>query len=90
MSKEIKYGTEFLDKLKDDVHDLFDENTQLKADLHEVRDNAIWWQNRFNSEYMQKRELQQRNDKAIEYIKNNYPVCAGADLLKILSGEDNE
>ena len=25
-----------------------------------------------------------------EYIKNNYPVCAGADLLKILSGEDNE
>ena len=33
-------------------------------------------------------ELQDRIDKAIEYIHNNYPVCAGKDLLDILEGKE--
>lgn len=28
---EIEYGTEFLDQLKDSVHDLYDENIKLKS-----------------------------------------------------------
>lgn len=28
--KNIEYGTEFLDQLKDSVHDLYDENKELK------------------------------------------------------------
>ena len=29
-------------------------------------------------------------DKSIEYIDNNYPVCAGSELLDILKGSDKE
>lgn len=28
--------------------------------------------------------------QAIEYIHNNYPVCAGKELLEILKGDENE
>lgn len=70
MSEEIKHGTEFLDKLKDHVHDLYDENQQLKADLQEANDNTTWWQNRFKSEHMQKKELQTKIDEITEYLKN--------------------
>ena len=63
--KYIKEGTEFLDQLKDSVHDLYDE----------------------------KKELQQRIDKAIEYIdfiRNS--MCISEDyvltnILEILRGE---
>lgn len=34
-------------------------------------------------------EIRDRNNKAIEYIRNNYPVCAGKELLEIL-GDANE
>jgi peptidoglycan hydrolase CwlO-like protein len=70
VSEEIKYGTEFLDNLKDHVHDLYDENQQLKADLQEANDNATWWQNRFKSEHMQNKELQTKIDEITEYLKN--------------------
>ena len=38
----------------------------------------------------EKHKLQERIDKAIEYIHNNYPVCAGKELLDILQGSDKE
>ncbi len=31
--KYIEYGTEFLDQLKDSVHDLYDENKELKQKI---------------------------------------------------------
>ena len=31
-----------------------------------------------------------RIDKAKKYIENNYPVCAGSELLDILKGDDKE
>jgi len=52
---------------------------------------------RQNSQYLvkQKDELEEEIErlnniinKAIEYIRNNYPVCAGKELLEILKGED--
>ena len=36
------------------------------------------------------KNLEDRIDKAIEYIHNNYPVCAGKELLDILQGSDKE
>lgn len=98
MSEEIKYGTEFLDKLKDHVHDLYDENQQLKADLQEANDNATWWHNRWNSEHKQLGETSKRIGKAISILsKINYedineyiPPLEILPVYKILSGEDNE
>ena len=39
MSEEIKHGTEFLDKLKDHVHDLYDENKVLKKEIERLNTN---------------------------------------------------
>jgi regulator of replication initiation timing len=34
--KNIQYGTEFLDQLKDRVHDLYDENVKLKEEIERL------------------------------------------------------
>ena len=34
------------------------------------------------------KELSNRILKAIEYINQHYPVCAGSELLEILKGSD--
>jgi len=33
---KIEYGTEFLDQLKDSVHDLYDENKELKKEIERL------------------------------------------------------
>ena len=33
---KIEYGTEFLDQLKDRVHDLYDENKELKKEIERL------------------------------------------------------
>ena len=45
---------------------------------------------RLLGDFIRKELLQQRINKAIEYIHKNYPVCAGKELLEILEGENNE
>ena len=49
------------DRLKDRVHDLFDENKQLRADLQEAKDNTTWWHNRWQSEHKRLEELKNIN-----------------------------
>ena len=39
--KYIKYGTEFLDQLKDRVHDLYDENKELKQKVERLNNILI-------------------------------------------------
>lgn len=34
--KKIEYGTEFLDQLKDSVHQLYDENKELQQRLDDI------------------------------------------------------
>ena len=85
--KYIQYGTEFLDQLKDSVHDLYDENKELKKE------------NRFQMKLIEKMNknndrLQERINEAIEYI-NTMPLTKGTDwyrieLLDILNGVDKE
>ena len=100
---KIEYGTEFLDQLKDSVHDLYDENKELKKE------------NRFQMKLIEKMNenndrLQARINEAIEYIENNDLYYQDVDydyeenmtleppsdeearaiLLSILKGEDNE
>lgn len=41
------------------------------------------------NQWLEIKRLNNRIDKAIEYIENNYPVCAGSELLDILKGSDN-
>lgn len=69
-----KEGTEFLDRLKDRVHEQEWEIDELKLELDNEKSNST--------------KAYKRIVKAIEYIKNNYPVCAGKDLLDILEGVD--
>jgi cell division septum initiation protein DivIVA len=33
---KIEYGTEFLDQLKDSIHDLYDENKELKKEIERL------------------------------------------------------
>lgn len=46
--------------------------------------------NELNQQFIKCDKYMTRNEKAIEYIHNNYPVCAGKELLEILQGEDKE
>ena len=40
-----------------------------KEDIIEMQDDITWWTNRFKAVERDNRELKQRIDKAIEYIK---------------------
>ncbi len=42
-----------------------------KAELEELYENSEWWHNRFKAVQRDYENLQQKIDKAIEYIKNN-------------------
>ena len=83
----IKEGTEFLDQLKDKVHEQQREIERLTAESTE-------WESKYYEEV-------KKNNNAIEYIENNLldhnsPLwCDSCEednkkLLEILEGEDNE
>ena len=100
---KIEYGTEFLDQLKDSVHDLYDENKELKKE-NRFQMKLIDEMNKNND------RLQAKINEAIEYIENNDLYYQDVDydyeenmtldppsdeeartiLLSILKGEDNE
>ena len=68
-----------------EIKDLQQENLQLKIQLLEKKcsDKDI--------EYKEKIKLQQRIDKAIEYMENHIVATETEEiLLKILKGEENE
>ena len=47
---KIEYGTEFLDQLKDSVHDLYDENKELKKEIERLTAESTEWESRFYDE----------------------------------------
>lgn len=61
---KIEYGTEFLDQLKDSVHDLYDENKELKKEIERLNKENELLKSNPNFVYAM------RNNKAIEYIDN--------------------
>lgn len=68
--KYIEYGTEFLDQLKDRVHDLYDENKELKQEIERLKEMKLHTE-KYASEMEDKYILvKSKNDKAIEYIEN--------------------
>lgn len=81
---------EEIERLKEQLNDEIDDELK-QSEIMVKQQNEI---ERLNKESEQLRTALNSKEsiikEAIEYIKNNYPVCAGADLLKILSGEDNE
>ena len=72
---------------KETLRDLIYEK---QDEIKELNDDLIWWTNRFNAVERDNREYKARIDKAIDYIHNNYPVCAGKELLDILQGVEKE
>ena len=52
------------DSLKDKVHDQFEE-------IKELNNSITWWTNRFNAVERDNRNLKNKIDKAIKYIKEN-------------------
>ena len=86
---KIEYGTEFLDQLKDSVHDLYDENKELKKE-NRFQMKLIEGMNKNND------RLQAKINKAIEYIEDTskrvdiFKRLYCKDLLEILKGDSNE
>ena len=60
--KNIQYGTEFLDQLKDRVHDLYDENVKLKEEIKRLKEEYMILQNASD-------EVEEEKDKEIERLK---------------------
>jgi len=77
---KIEYGTEFLDQLKDSVHDLYDRNQELLSSNVKLREEKI--------------KLKGIINKAIEYIEqhNDYFLLKREvkKVLDILKGVDKE
>ena len=91
---KIEYGTEFLDQLKDSVHDLYDDNKELREEierLKEIGDNQKLIITRRKKEM---RILNNRISKAIEYIKywtqDGGIILSWESVIKILEGEEVE
>lgn len=72
-----------------------------KEEIEALNDSLICWQNRANASERDKKELQQRIDKAIEYIKEltddnesvelmDISFYVKGELLNILQGSDKE
>ena len=92
--KYIKEGTEFLDQLKDSVHDLYDENKELKKEIERLKEMKLHTE-KYASEMEDKYILEKnKNVKAIEHINKtkwlNYNKCAIKKLLEILKEVDKE
>ena len=85
--KYIQYGTEFLDQLKDKVHEQQWEIERLKEELKREQDNSIYLEERINKAIEYIKELMDDNESAelmdiSFYVKN--------ELLNILQGVDKE
>jgi predicted nuclease with TOPRIM domain len=81
--------------IRDYITNLQKENEELKAELHEANDSSEWWHNRFNAIQKENEYYKSRNEKAVEYIKENSDMvdwlhCVNYDLLNILEGGDEE
>ena len=69
-----------------------------KAELEELYENSEWWHNRFNAVQRDYENLQQKIDKAIEYLKTFHfidnirvlDIKECEKLLKILGEKENE
>lgn len=64
------------DRLKDRVHEQYDEIKRLKDDLYEANDSVTWWNNRYNAIVKQNDDNhkklvkeQEKIEKAIEHIE---------------------
>ena len=57
-------------------------NKEEKAELEELYENSEWWHNRFNAVQRDYENLQQRIDKAIEYIKHNQNNREGLSITE--------
>ena len=76
--KYIKEGTEFLDHLKDSVHDLSDDNKELRKEIERLSKKSEILEENNKLLIQQKSQLYEdldiaykRIDEAIEYIKEN-------------------
>jgi len=95
-----------MSKERVEAKSLFDYITQLQQENKELNEDIIWWTNRFKAVERDNKELKQRIDKAIEYIKehsylvqdkelNGIPLMSLRldncyDLLEILGDKENE
>ena len=77
---KIEYGTEFLDQLRDSVHDLYDENKELKKEierLNNIINKAIEW---CESCYVD----------ITNAIGEKRKMISSENIIEILKGEDND
>lgn len=72
------------DSLKDKVHDQFEE-------IKELNNSITWWTNRFNAVQRDYENLQERIDKAIDYINKHMRIDDEyPDYMEMLIEERNE
>lgn len=68
--------------------EIIENNKILKEENRKLTKEIERLQLELDSEKSNSTKAYKRILKAIEYIKNNYPVCAGKDLLDILEGSE--
>ena len=82
---KIEYGTEFLDHLKDSVHDLYDENKELKKEIERLKEQSNNYAKRIIN------VLNYINRHAYSNISKNYDELYNGqieELVNILEGVD--
>lgn len=87
---KIEYGTEFLDQLKDRVHDLYDENKELKQKVERLNNilDSIENEVRNTTEEMYKTLV--KIDGRGYYVANLTRLDYLLDKIKKLKGDDKE
>ena len=101
--KCIKEGTEFLDQLKDRVHDLYDENKELKQEIERLNDYISFYEDLSKKQNKEIERLNNIIDKALKYIEtwgyNEYELfridehepnfTTGEDVITIVETLEN-
>lgn len=91
----IKADMEY-DALKDNIHHLAEENKQLKEELETLKDAFDFNLGAIENIRKEKHKLEDKIDKAIEYIKELQNSCivfsniAYKELLEILGDKEND
>lgn len=79
--KNIQYGTEFLDQLKDRVHDLYDENVKLKEEIERLN-------NIINTSITKVQEIKDHIDKSkFDGTTKSILIMALNEIIYSLNGK---
>ena len=85
--KYIEEGTEFLDQLKDNVHDLYDENKELKKEIERLNKiikqldiKNLWYKNTIDKAKEKTIEIQNKYGYILDDLTYLLMQCGDSDV----------